>query len=193
MILKADVKLTDKYVFTLDISVNTFYDVPWSTLGKKVTFCIDAKESMEMFEKHAKIWKWKIPKKTEKTVVKSEAKTNVKTRKLANNSPDSMSTLGSVRKLNPQYFFEPNFFQEQQDWKKKVEDHNNRKRESHLRRQRAGSMSSQTPLKKRGRPVPVQEPFEPKVEKVEKVKLPPRRFEERSSLDRTLKGMKLFF
>jgi hypothetical protein len=60
MILKADVKLTDKYVFTLDISVNTFYDVPWSTLGKKVTFCIDAKESMEMFEKHAKIWKWKI-------------------------------------------------------------------------------------------------------------------------------------
>jgi len=97
MILKAAVKLQDKYVFTLDISVDLFCEEPWSTLGKKVTFCIDADESMEMFEKHAKIWKWKIPKKTEKTVVKSEAKTNVKTRKLANNSPDSMSTLGSVQ------------------------------------------------------------------------------------------------
>jgi hypothetical protein len=83
-------------------------------------------------------------------------------------------------------------------WKKKVEDHNNIKRESHLRRQRAGSLSSQTPMKKRGSPkkseeqVSVQEPFEPRVEKVEKFKLPPRRFEEHSSLDRTLKGMKLF-
>jgi len=63
-------------------------------------------------------------------------------------------------------------------------------------------LSSQTPKKKRGRPrkneqqVQVQEPletFKPKVEKVEKVELPPRRFGaakfKEHPLDRTLKGM----
>ena len=67
-------------------------------------------------------------------------------------------------------------------------------------------MSSQTPKKKRGRPkknevnLPVPEPLEkftPKVEKVEKVELPPRRFGaakfKEQPLDRTLKGTKLSF
>jgi hypothetical protein len=102
MILKAAVKLTDRYAFTLDISVDLFCDEPWSNLGDKVTFYIDAEESMEMFEKHAKIWKWKIPKKKEKAVMKSEAKPNVETRKLSNHSPDNLSTISSMRKLKPQ-------------------------------------------------------------------------------------------
>ena len=54
MIVKTDVKLTDKYIFTLNISVDEFRDEPWSFLGEKVTFFIDAEESMEMFNKHAK-------------------------------------------------------------------------------------------------------------------------------------------
>ena len=63
MINKADVKVTNKYAFTLDISVDEFFDEPWSNLGKRVTFVIKADESMEMFEKHSDVWKWKIPKK----------------------------------------------------------------------------------------------------------------------------------
>ena len=89
-------------------------------------------------------------------------------------------------------------------WKKKIEDHNDRKRENHLRRQRTSSLASQTPKKKRGRPKKNQEQvanseavenFKPKIDKVEKVAPPPRRFgaakfKENSALDRTLKGMK---
>ena len=105
MVRKAAVKLTDNYAFTLDISVDLFCDEPWSNLGEKVTFYIDPEESMEMFEKHAKIWKWKIPKKKEKAVLKTKTKTIVKTRKLANSSPDTLSTWESTRKLKPQYFF----------------------------------------------------------------------------------------
>ena len=99
MVRKAAVKLTDNYAFTLDISVDLFCDEPWSNLGEKVTFYIDPEESMEMFEKHAKIWKWKIPKKKEKAVAKSE---NVETRKLSNHSPDTLSTISSMRKLKLQ-------------------------------------------------------------------------------------------
>ena len=63
MIRKAAVKLTDKYVFTLDISVDSvFCEEPWSTLGKKA-------------------------------VLKTKTKTIGKTRKLANSSPDTLSTL----------------------------------------------------------------------------------------------------
>ncbi|CBY39887.1 unnamed protein product [Oikopleura dioica] len=180
MIVKAVVKLTDKYEFTLDISVNMFFDEPWSNLGKRVTFFIEADQSMEIFEKHANIWQWKIPKKAAKPVV--EKNNSIKTRKLNNRSPDAMSTISSNN---------------MSAWKQQIEDHNDRKLQSHLRRQRANSLA-ETPKEKRGRPkkekVPIQQPvenFEPKIKKVEKVALPPRRFgaakfKEPSSLDRTL-------
>lgn len=187
MIVKTDVKLTDKYIFTLNISVDEFRDEPWLFLGEKVTFFIDAEESMKMFNKHAKIWKWKIPKKAAKQVVKKEEKKSVETRKLNNLSPDTLSTISSMHN-------EP-------AWKKKIEDHNDRKRENHLRRQRTSSLASQTPKKKRGRPKKNQEQaansetvenFKPKIDKVEKVAPPPRRFgaakfKENSTLDKTLK------
>ena len=104
MIVKTDVKLTDKYIFTLNISVDEFRDEPWLFLGEKVTFFIDAEESMEMFNKHAKIWKWKIPKKAAKQVVKKEEKKSVETRKLNNLSPDTLSTISSMRKLKLKIF-----------------------------------------------------------------------------------------
>ena len=97
------------------------------------------------------------------------------------------------------------FLDNEPAWKKKIEDHNDRKRENHLRRQRTSSLASQTPKKKRGRPKKNQEQaansetvenFKPKIDKVEKVAPPPRRFgaakfKENSTLDKTLKGMKI--
>ena len=99
------------------------------------------------------------------------------------------------------------FLDNEPAWKKKIDDHNDRKRENHLRRQRTSSLASQTPKKKRGRskknPEQVEnsemvENFKPKIDKVEKVAPPPRRFgaakfKENSSLDRTLKGLKMIF
>ncbi len=200
MVNKADVKLTEKYAFTLDISVDEFFDEPWSNLGKRVTFLIDADQSMEMFETHAKIWKWKIPKKTEKPVVEKK-----ETRKLNNNSLDAMSSISSMRNLITIYIIVYFIYSDNESaWKEKIEIHNVRKRESHLRRLRANSLA-EAPKKKRGRPkketIPIQEQvenFEPKIEKVEKVALPPRRFgaakfKEPSSLHRTLKGVNFRF
>jgi len=199
MIVKAVVKLTDKYEFTLDISVNMFFDEPWSNLGKRVTFFIEADQSMEIFEKHANIWQWKIPKKAAKPVV--EKNNSIKTRKLNNRSPDAMSTISSSKlKTHFLYTICVSIFSDNMSaWKQQIEDHNDRKLQSHLRRQRANSLA-ETPKEKRGRPkkekVPIQQPvenFEPKIKKVEKVALPPRRFgaakfKEPSSLDRTLTG-----
>ena len=48
MILKAAITLKGKYEVKLDLSVDLFFDEPWSTLGKGVTFYINDGESMKM-------------------------------------------------------------------------------------------------------------------------------------------------
>ena len=104
MIVKSEVKLIDgAFVFTLDISVNKFFDEPWNNLGKRVSFSIDSSEDMEMFEKQAKIWGWKLPAKMDTKKRQSGAKLGASTekRKLNDVSPDNMSTISSMRKFYP--------------------------------------------------------------------------------------------
>ena len=84
MIVKSEVKLIDGvYVFALDISVNKFLDEPWNNLGKRVSFSIDSSEDMEMFEKHAKIWGWKLPAKRDTKKRPRESKKSQNPRRAA--------------------------------------------------------------------------------------------------------------
>ena len=104
MIVKSEVKLIDgAYVFALDISVNKFIDEPWNNLGKRVSFSIDSSEDMEMFEKHAKTWGWKLPAKRDTQKRRNFAKLGASTekRKLNNVSSYNRSTLSSMRKFYP--------------------------------------------------------------------------------------------
>lgn len=106
MITKSEVRtVNEKFVFTLDLKVDSFFDEPWSLLGKRITFDVDSSTSMTMFQKCAKTWKWTIPQVPVKAPSTDFAaihlsKRNSETRKLGNPSPDTMSTISLRKKSN---------------------------------------------------------------------------------------------
>lgn len=104
MVTKSEVNLLNgKYGFSIELSINSFFDEPWSLLGNKITFDIDSSTPLTMFKKNAKTWKWSIP---EAPVKKNStdfaaihrSKMKAETRQLGKMSPDTMSSL-SLRNL----------------------------------------------------------------------------------------------